>query len=264
MHNSSNISPPFSLALVTGASSGIGAAFCRLLASKKIPLLITGRDVDHLNNLASELSKMVQVRGIVADLAQEGGREVLLKQIYLHQPDLVVNSAGFGLYGKALAHETAAQVAIMEVNAIALLELTLESARTLQTAGKKGVIMNISSAADRLVFPSLAVYAASKAFVTQFSRSFDSEMRPHGIAILAACPGVVNTRFRYRASGGKIKANGYWAMTPEFVAEELWRQIESRKQVNVFDWKTCIGIALSRLMPTKWVSKLLMRAIRSF
>ena len=251
-----------SSALVTGASSGIGMALCRLLAAKKIPLLITGRDINHLNTIADELSKLVQVTVIVADLSRENDRAALIKQIQMHQPNLIVNSAGFGLYGEALNYDTAEQMGIMNVNAAALLELTLESARMLKDAGKEGVIMNISSAADSLVFPLLAVYSASKAFVTQFSRSFDYEMRPHGIAILVASPGVVKTQFRIRASGGKAKTQGYWTMTPEFAAEELWRQIESRKQVHIFDWKTRLGIALSHLLPTKLVSKLLMRTVR--
>lgn len=251
----------FSLALVTGASSGIGEAFCRLLAAKGIPLLITGRDKSRIEALANELSEVVSVITVIADLAETAGREKLIEQIHLHKPDLVVNNAGFGLYGNALTHETVAQIEIVNVNVIALLELTLESARVLKNAGRGGVIMNISSAADFLVFPSLAVYSATKAFVTQFSRSLDNEMRPDGIAVLVACPGVVNTKFRSHASGEKIHSTGYWALSAESAAEELWWQIESLTPVHVFDWKTRWGRVLTHFIPIKWLSRILARAI---
>ena len=89
----------FSFALVTGASSGIGAEVCRKLASKGIPLLITGRDVDHLNALAAELRPQVPVNIIVADMGTDEGRQSLIKKIHEHTPDLIINNAGFGYIG---------------------------------------------------------------------------------------------------------------------------------------------------------------------
>jgi len=255
--------PPFSLALVTGASSGIGAALCHLLAKRGIALLMTGRDQERLQMLAEQLRTYVPVSLLVADLNETMGRKTLIEKIYQHKPDLIINNAGFGLYGEALSHETKAQLEIVNVNALAVLEVTLESARVLIEAGKAGVILNVSSAADRLVFPGLAAYAASKAFVTQLSQSLDYEMRPQGVCVLAACPGMVATAFRKRASNDKNSTSSPLAMSPEYAAAQVWRQIESRQLVYIFDWKTRLGILLARFLPQKWLAQGLKKSIAS-
>jgi len=103
------IQTKFSLAFVTGASSGLGAGICRLLASKGIPLLITGRNVERLKILADELQMLVPVEIIAADLSIEKERERLIDKIHEHVPDLIINNAGFGLYGPALTYETRQQ-----------------------------------------------------------------------------------------------------------------------------------------------------------
>jgi uncharacterized protein len=259
------IHPHFSLAFVTGASSGIGAAVCRLLARQGIPLLITGRRAQHLKALADELKLFVPVEVIIADIAVKEECRRLVDKIYERVPDLIVNNAGFGLYGLALTHETEGQQSMVAVNVLGMLELTLEGARALVSAGKKGVILNVSSSADSLVFPGLATYAASKAFVTQFSRSFDEEMRSYGIRILTSCPGVVATEFRSRASGVVSAKPDKSAMTASFAAEQIWEQIIRGWQVHRFDWKTRLGVFCARfLLPQGLVSKILFRATESY
>jgi uncharacterized protein len=252
------------LALVTGASSGIGAAMCRLLAGKGIALIMTGRDQVKLNALAEELSPLVHVETLIADIAFEKGRLSLVEKIQERVPDLIVNNAGFGLYGPALSHETKELQEIVNVNISALLQLTLEGAKALRAARKQGTILNISSSSDLIVFPGLAVYAASKAFVTQFSRSFDEEMKHYGIRILVSCPGVVDTEFRKRASGNPEAKTDRYSMTPSFAAEQLWKQIVKGKQVHAFDWKTRFGVFLARyILPQALVSRILSRKMES-
>lgn len=252
------------LALVTGASSGIGAAFCRLLAQKKIALLVTGRDETKLNALADELRHLVPVEVVVADIGMETGRLVLIEKIKERVPDLILNNAGFGLYGPALTHETKELQEIVDVNVSGVLQLTLEGARALKDAGKPGIILNVSSSSDLIVFPCLAVYAASKAFVTQFSRSFDEEMKPHGIRILVSCPGVVDTEFRKRASGNPEAKTDKYAMTVSYAAEQLWKQIVQKKQVHGFDLKTRLGVFFARfILPQAVVSKILFNKMES-
>lgn len=255
----------FSLAFVTGASSGIGAGICRLLASKGIALLITGREIQRLKALADELSLLVPVEMIAADIAVKEECRRLIDKIYERAPDLIINNAGFGLYGLALTHETSAQKAMIDVNVTGVLELTLEGARTLLSSNKTGVILNVSSIADLLIFPGLAVYAASKAFVTQFSKSLDEEMRPHGIRILASCPGAVATEFRKRASGNMNAKPERHAMSVNFAAEQIWNQIVKGQQVYRFDWKTRIAAFFARnIFPQKLVSKILKHRIDSY
>lgn len=256
--------PSFTRALITGASSGIGSALCRLLASKYIPLLITGRDASRLNALAQELSPLVEVAAFQADLENIEGRAKILDKIYQYQPNLIINNAGFGLYGEALTYETQEQLAIANVNAMAVLELTLEGARAMLSNGQKGTILNVSSAAAFQAFPCLAVYAASKAFVNSASESLDFEMRKHGIRVLASCPGMVSTAFSSRASGGEVLKDSVPSMSADFAAKQIWHQIEKQRPVHIFDWKTRFSIFLSRfVVPKSWVAALLSKIIES-
>lgn len=260
-----SVNPRFNLAFVTGASSGIGAALCRLLAREKIPLLMTGRDRERLDSLATELSPLVPVEVLAADIGTEEGRDVLVKAVRERTPDLLVNNAGFGLYGETLTHETASLLEMIDVNIKGVVDLTVEGARALIASGKKGVILNVSSSADLLVFPGLAVYAASKAFVTQFSQSIDFELKKRGIRVLVSCPGVVKTEFRSRASGLNQQTEGRTAMEVSFAAEQLWRQIEKGKRLHRFDFKTRIGSFIGRnLLPKPLVAKILFETTENY
>lgn len=252
----------FTLALVTGASSGIGAAMCRLLARRGIPLLITARDLTRLNALGQELEAFVPVKVYAADLSKPKERQGLIEQVALLGPDLVINNAGFGLYGEALSYKTEEQMAILDLNVEAVLELTLEAARGMVARGKRGVIMNISSASDMMVFPGFAVYAASKAFVTMVSQSLDAELKSSGVRVLASCPGVIRTNFRKRASGAADAPETLFTMSVEFAAKQIWKQIANRKKVHYFGWATRVLLFISRnLLPQALVSKILLKQI---
>lgn len=255
----------FSLAFVTGASSGIGEALARLLAQHGIPLLLSARDPARLQAVAEELGNHVPVTMLIADLSTEEGRKGLLDKVRDLKPDLVVNNAGFGLYGKAITHETTENLEMINLNIGALLELTLESAKTLIAAKKKGVILNVSSASDQLVFPGIAIYAATKGFVTQVSQSLDVEFEPDGIRVLAACPGVVRTGFRKRASSGRTQAtDGPIVMEAAYAASQLWWQIVKRKRVHYFDWRTRAALFFVRyFVPQVIVSRFLLKKIET-
>lgn len=250
----------FSKALVTGATSGIGEATARLLASKGISLILSGRNKEKLAALAKELRAVA----VVADLGES--REPLISVIEEYIPDLVINNAGYGLYGEALSQARDNQLDILEVDAAAVLELSLAAAEALRNHGKEGVIMNVSSVAAFHPFPRFAVYAAAKAFVNHFSQSFDLEMRPYGIKVLAACPGMVSTRFRGRASLGKDRGENRssMVMSADFAAKEIWWQICKGKPLHVFDYKYRLGVFIaSYLLPKRWVAKFLAKALPS-
>lgn len=246
----------FECALVTGASSGIGRELCRLLANKGINLIIVARSKDKLESLAKEVGDRVSVEIVCADLADRDQRKEVLEKIYERVPDLVVNNAGWGYYGEALTYKTDVSMNMLEVDVVALLELSLESARAMVSAGKKGVIMNVSSSAAFQIFPCFSVYAASKTFVNRFSESFDEEMSPYGIRVLACCPGMVDTSFRYRASeGGDQKAHPY-SMTVAFAVNEIWKQIIKGQPIRAFDWKYRFVTFLTQyLLPKRFVAR---------
>lgn len=250
----------FNKALVTGASSGIGEALCHLLASKGIPLIITGRDEEKLKKLQEKLP--VSIAFFPADLATRDGRAKVVEKIHEFAPDLVINNAGFGLYGDAISHPTSKQVEMVDVNVIAYLEVMLEAARTLVSQGKKGVILNVSSSAAFQICPSLAVYAASKAFINSCSQALDFEMTPLGVRVLAACPGMVSTSFSDRA-GKSSKEVDPLSMSPEFAAEEIWRQIQNQNPLHIFNWKYRLAVFFAGLLPQRWVAAALKKRIDS-
>lgn len=250
----------FTLALVTGATSGIGEALCNLLAEQKVPLLITGRNTERLHQIAERLGVHTTVKTLVADLSIIEQRRQLIEMIKAHSPDLVINNAGFGLYGEALARSTAEEMAILEVNGNAVLEITLEAARHLSNEHKKGTICNIASIAAFHPFPNSAVYAASKAFVLSVSQALDIEFESKGVRVLAACPGMVATRFSERASGKKSERNPR-AMSAEFAAKEILWQIRSGKRCHLFDWRYRWANYFAYLFPTSWRSRVLRNII---
>lgn len=252
----------FSLALVTGATSGIGEALSRLLASQGIDLIITGRNISKLEELATELGTKVHVDCFSADLASQDDRQKVIRKIYEKIPDLVINNAGFGLYGPALTHTTASQLEILNVNGNAVLEITMEAARALATRSKAGTIMNIASAAAFQVFPELAIYSAAKTFVVQFSQALNIELKSQGIQVLAACPGMVATDFSRRAAKEKEPFLLTSAISSEEAAKHIWDQIQSANPVYIFDWKTRWMTYLSRIAPKCIVAMVLRSKIR--
>lgn len=250
----------YHVALVTGATSGIGKATCERLALEGIELVITGRNQAALKTMQEELSSHVPVQTVAADLASPEGRQEIIALIHARVPDLVINNAGFGLYGEALTYATQEQAAILEVNGRAVLELTLEAARTLLSHEKRGVILNVSSVAGFYEMPCMAVYAASKAFVNHFSQAIDWEMKPHGIRVLTLCPGMVATDFQKRA-GGEIKNSPLKAMSPGFVADQMWKQIEQLRPLVIINWQCRLLTWIASWMPQGWVMRLTQRSI---
>lgn len=252
----------FSWALVTGATSGIGKALCFILAKQRINLILTGRNEKQLQELQEQFQSHVQVKTLAVDLNEKADRVRLIELIHSQAPDLVINNAGFGLYGEALTYSTDQQLSILEVNGMAVLELTLEAARTLISKGKKGTILNVSSAAAFQVFPYLAVYAASKTFVNQLSLAFDQEMQPYGVRVLVACPGKVATEFQKRAGGETNTKAEPGVMTAQHVAKAIWRQIKDQKPLEIIDWRYRLATSLSYFMPRRLVSYSIKETIR--
>lgn len=251
------------LALITGASSGIGRSLCYLLANQGINLIVSGRSTDQLKQLQEALSDKVQVQAVTCDLAIKEERVLLTEVIHERCPDLVVNNAGFGLYGEALTYSTSEQMSILEVNGNAVLEITLEAARTLISRNAYGVILNVSSAGAFQVFPTLAVYAAAKAFVNHLSQSLDEEFRSNGVRVLAACPGMVNTPFQTKAGGNGLVRQSCTTMSAEKVAGLIWDQILNPIPLVIMDWKYRMMTALSKLIPQAWLTAMLRKNILS-
>lgn len=252
--------------LLTGASSDLGKALAlalvqetyKLKETKKPAITLTARSKDILEDIKQSLMQRADVNILPLDLLIEKERQILIEWIHTHVPDLVINSAGSGLYGNALFHPIQEQIDILELNARVVLELSLHSAQSLLSHKKQGIIVNISSATDALVYPTFSVYAASKSFVTSFSQSFDEEMAPYNIRILTSAPGPLATKFKAHASKGYSPHPAKNALSCEEAAEHIVQQIKRKKRYQVFPRTTQIGRALARtLLPASCRYRLL-------
>jgi short-subunit dehydrogenase len=253
----------FDLALITGASSGLGKELARLLARKNIPLIISGRNKDELQKLQHELSTLSEITCCTADISDRKELEHLQQVIKEKKPSLLINCAGLGLYGEAISHSVQEQMEMIDVNVSALTALTLQAAQVLQQEKKEGVIMNISSAAAFFIYPSFAIYSASKAFVNHFSLSLDIELQKYGIRVLTCCPGQINTPFRKKASHGlDSSTKDFRTIETQKAAALVYQQIISRRKIRIIDFRYKILVFISTyIIPKAVVLKILQSQI---
>ena len=199
---------PGRVALVTGASSGIGEAFARALGRRGLALILSGRNAACLARVAASVAdaSAVRVEQVVADLAQPDGPEQVKAAVDVLGlvPDVLVNNAGGGLLGSFAALSLAGQRQMVRVNCESLVALTGLFLPAMLAQGRGGIV-NVSSAASLQPLPHFAVYAASKAFVTSFSTALWAEARQRGVTVVAVCPGpVADTRFGERAGASPL------------------------------------------------------------
>ncbi len=232
----------YKLALITGASSGLGLALARKISERGVSLLLTSRTRPSLPN----------AEWIECDLAKT--RAPLLEAIRKKAPDLVINNAGFTAYGDCL-DEFSSQKEIFVVNAEAPLEIALEAARVLKEQGRRGTILNIGSAASLFPFPAMTIYSAAKSFLASFSQSLDVELKPHGIRSLVALPGQIATPFASRASRNPHLKQPPCSMPIETAVRLLLRQIERQPPYAVIDWKVRLAAMLSHLVPGTFLAE---------
>ncbi len=187
--------------LITGASSGIGAELAHVFASKGHRVAVVARRVDRLTQLAGEIVARGGAAPIVipCDLQQPDAGDKIVAALAAEgvEVDYLVNNAGYGLFGKAVALDRADQLGIITVNIRALTDLSLRFSD--QLIRHRGGILNVASIASFLPGPGMAVYYASKAYVLSFSEALRHELAPHGVRVTAVCPGPVPSEFQLRA-----------------------------------------------------------------
>jgi short-subunit dehydrogenase len=187
--------------LITGASAGIGAELARVFASNGHRLALVARRADRLAELAAEISARGGSSPIVipCDLEQPDSCDKIAEALAAAavEVDFVVNNAGYGLFGRAVEIDRAAQLGIVDVNIRALTDLSLRFAD--QLIRHRGGILNVASVAGFLPGPGMAVYYASKAYVLSFTEALRAELAPHGVRVTALCPGPVPSEFQSRA-----------------------------------------------------------------
>jgi short-subunit dehydrogenase len=213
-------------ALVTGASSGIGAAFARALAARGAHLVLAARSVAELEALAQELSARHGVRAVAlrADLSRPGAGAELAREIAARglSVDVLVNNAGFATYGGFETLPPARDQEEIQVNVAALVDLCHAYFPSMMAAGR-GAIVNVASTGAFAPIPYMAVYGATKAFVLSLSEALWLEGRARGVSVLALCPGATETRF-FEAARMSAELFGRRA-TPEAVVETALRAL---------------------------------------
>lgn len=208
------------IALVTGASTGIGRALADEFAAAGHDLIITARDAAALENVAIDLMSRhgVTVTCIARDLAAIGGGAALARDIAVLdlKVDVLVNNAGFGAAGAFAAGDPAPQLGMVDLNIRALVELTHIYWPAMIASGRGGVL-NVGSTGAFQPGPLMAVYYASKAFVLSFTEALWEEARGTGVKVSCLCPGPTVSEFRRRAGTDKTRLSQ--AGTPMPAAE---------------------------------------------
>lgn len=254
-----------STAIITGASSGLGAEFARQLAPQARTLVLVARRIEALEAVKAELLSLrpgLEVHLVVADLSTTAGRAVLLDWVQQSgcKPNLLINNAGLGDYGTLVSATQEKLKAQIDVNVSALVLLTHALVPQLQKNSPAGII-NISSLASMIPMPDLAVYAASKAFVTSFSEALTVELEPHLIQVTCVCPGPTPTNFSKtarRADGKDTDRDGQDLLripSTQVVAEAL-AGLRAGKACVFPGLGVSIAGPLFRLMPRafmRWV-----------
>ena len=224
-------------ALITGASSGIGAELARLHAGKGGNLVLVARNEMRLQSLKKELETQhgIKVTILVVDLSVPGSAQSVFEQTEAAgiQVDLLINNAGFGGYGKFHQRELAREEAMMQLNMNTLTSLTHLYVQGMVSRGH-GAILNVASTAGFIPGPMQAVYFATKSYVLSFSQAISEELKRSGVTVTALCPGPVNTEFVAQGDLEGVKAFEKTA-SPESVARCGYRAMEQGKLIAIND-----------------------------
>ncbi|ARR80214.1 SDR family NAD(P)-dependent oxidoreductase [Mycobacterium intracellulare] len=187
---------PTSTAVVTGASSGIGADIARELADRGHGVTLVARREDRLRDLADELAGRVRVEVIACDVADSAARAGLFDEVERRglTVDILVNNAGIGTMGSVTKIPVADEIAQVRVNVEAVIDLSTRAVQRMVPRGR-GAILNVGSTAGYQPFPGQAGYAATKAFVNNYTQGLRGELAGTGVTVALLCPGPVRTEF---------------------------------------------------------------------
>jgi uncharacterized protein len=254
------------LALVTGASSGIGAAFARLYASHGYDLAVTARRTDRLAALADEvrLRHGVEILTVPADLADAGAPEAILVEIAAHGRvvDALVNNAGYGVPGAYATTRWEDQRAFLQVLLVAVCELTHKVVPGM-VERRFGRIVNVASLAGLVPGGAgTALYGATKAFLVSFSQALHAETRAAGVHVSALCPGFTYSEFHdvnhTRELIGDRAPPWLWLGADE-VAAAGYEAAEANRPICVPGAPNKAIAAVAKLLPEEWGMALMAR-----
>ena len=246
------------VALITGASAGLGVDFARQLSAKGEQLLLVARRKDRLDALAAELGN---ARVVAMDLSQAGAVEHLMADLASHDEhvDLLVNNAGFGLTGRFSALDGKRQREMIDLNCGALTELA-HAALPGMIERKRGRILNVASTAAFQPGPGMAVYFATKAFVLSFSEALHEEVKKDGIIVSALCPGPTATEFGevagFRPAGRSAKLFVDMAADSASVVRSGLEGLNKGQAIVIPGLMNKATAQANRFFPRSWVRRI--------
>lgn len=244
------------IAVVTGATAGIGAAFASRLATEGYDLILVARDEARLDACAKELAERhgVAATALVADLATVAGCELV--EARLADPaapvEMLINNAGMSLNRSFLRSTVEQEERLLQLNVHAVMRLTKAALPGMIERGR-GDIINVSSAASFGVPSPGSTYSSSKAWVTNFSQSIALSVRSSGVRVMALCPGYTRTEFHDRAGINMSKTPGWLWLGAANVARDSLRDLRKGKIVSVPDWKYKTAVFGMRYLPQSLV-----------
>lgn len=239
------------LAVVTGATAGIGAAFARRLAGDGYDLLLVARDRDRLDRFAADLAAGYggKAEGLAADLSADEGCRRVEERLRVDPPvDLLVNNAGSGLNVPFLRSTAADEEWLLRLNVHAVMRLTLAAVQRM-TERRRGAVINVSSVAGFGAVMPGSTYSASKAWVTNFSESVGLSVRPFGVRVMALCPGYTRTEFHGRAGIDTSKMPDWLWLQADDVVRVALRDLARGRYVSVPDWRYKTAVFALRHAP---------------
>jgi short-subunit dehydrogenase len=241
-----------SVALVTGASAGIGRAFAVGLAARGHDLVLVARDGARLDALAADLAAAhgIAAEVLAADLLAPDGVAAVEARLTdsVHPLDVLVNNAGFGTYGRFVDLDVDHEVEEVELNVVALLRLTHAALGAMERRGT-GAILNVSSLAAYQPNPVSATYGATKAFVHSFTHAVREEARATGVTVMLVCPGYTHTEFHERAGLGPTDVPEFLWQSADTVVAAALRDLDRGRSVSIPGVVNQTAAALSSVAP---------------
>jgi short-subunit dehydrogenase len=236
--------------LVTGASSGIGASLARVFAAHGHEVAIVARREPQLNAVAQAIASAGHKKPhvIAIDLTRSDSPARIAHELLARglEPAIIVNNAGFGLYGPAAELDRGQQLEMIDVNVRTLTDLSLRWIDSL--IRHKGGLLNVASVAGFLPGPGMAVYYATKAYVLSFTESLHRELQPKGVRVTALCPGPVRTEFQHRA-GMDERLPRWLTRSADKVAREGYAAFVQGRALVVPGLGNKFVVSLPRLLP---------------
>lgn len=237
------------VALVTGASSGLGEVFARKLAARGYDLILVARRADRLQAIAAELP--VHVDALAADLATEAG-VAAVEQAIRECPglELLVNNAGFGSLKRFWDADLASQEQMHQVHVMATVRLTHAALNAMVPRSRGGVI-NVSSVASFGQSEGNVSYCATKAWMTSFSLGLDIELRGAGspVKVQALCPGFTVTEFHQTLGVDRATIPRFLWLTSDLVVDASLHALDRGKALVIPDWKYKIAVFFMKHLP---------------